>query len=140
MNEPVVTKKLMFFFAKCECEKPIIYHLVKDHDLVVNVYRAKVTPEEEGYLILDVTGTESDIERALDYIRTFNVTINPTGKGVIRDEQACTHCGHCVPHCPSKALHIPNRATRQVLYNEADCIECQACVRVCPYGACTSAF
>ena len=34
-----VTQKLMLFFPKCECEKPIIYHLVKDHNLIVNVYR-----------------------------------------------------------------------------------------------------
>ena len=53
-----VTKKLMLFFPRCECEKPIVYHLVKDYNLVVNVFRAKVTPEEEGYLVLDVTGTE----------------------------------------------------------------------------------
>ncbi len=76
-----VTKKLMLFFPKCECEKPIIYHLVKDHNLIVNVYRAKVTPEEEGYLVLDVTGTEEDIQGAMDFVKTFNVTINCTGKG-----------------------------------------------------------
>ena len=68
MSEPV-THKLMLHFPKCECEKPIIYHLVKDYDLVVNVFRAKVTPEEEGFLVLDVTGTQADIERAMDYVR-----------------------------------------------------------------------
>lgn len=135
-----ITKKLMLFFPKCECEKPIIYHLVKDYNLVVNVYRAKVTPEEEGFLVLDVTGTEGDIAKALAFVKTFNVTINYTGKGVTRDEERCTHCGQCVPHCPTAALHIPNKATREVLYNEADCIECLACIRVCPYGACASAF
>ena len=66
----IVTKKLMLFFPKCECEKPIIYHLVKDYDLIVNIFRAKVTPEEEGYLVLDVTGTDAHIERAMDYLRT----------------------------------------------------------------------
>ena len=135
-----VTKKLMLFFPRCECEKPIIYHLVKDHNLVVNVYRAKVTPEEEGYLVLDVTGTEADIERAMAFVRTFNVSINTTGKGVIRDEEACTHCGYCVPYCPTGALHIADSATREVGYSEAECIECLACISVCPFGACASAF
>jgi len=135
-----VTKKLMLFFPRCECEKPIIYHLVKDHNLVVNVYRAKVTPEEEGYLVLDVTGTEADIQRGMDFVKTFNVTINTTGKGVTRDEERCTHCGHCVPHCPTEALHIGDPATREVIYDEAKCIECLACLRVCPFGACASAF
>jgi ferredoxin len=129
-----VTKKLMLFFPRCECEKPIIYHLVKDYNLVVNIYRAKVTPEEEGYLVLDVTGTEEDIERAMAFVKTFDVAINYTGKGVT------THCGHCITHCPTGALHIADRATREVAYSEADCIECLACIRACPFGACASAF
>ncbi|MBE0537909.1 MAG: 4Fe-4S binding protein [Phycisphaerae bacterium] len=135
-----VTQKLMLFFPRCECEKPIIYHLVKDYDLIVNVYRAKVTPEEEGYLVLDVTGAETDIARAIAFVRTFNVTVNTTGKGVIRDDHRCTHCGACVGHCPTGALHIKDPATRQVVYNEAECIECLKCIKVCPYNACASTF
>ncbi len=135
-----VTKKLMLFFPQCECEKPIIYHLVKDYNLVVNVYRAKVTPKEEGYLVLDVTGSAEDIQRGLDFVGTFDVTINDTGKGVTRDVDRCTHCGHCVVHCPTGSLNIDNPRTREVIYDETQCIECLACIRVCPYGACASAF
>jgi ferredoxin len=134
------TKKLMLFFPRWEFEKPILYHLVKDHNLVVNVYRAKVTPEEEGYMVLDVTGTEEDIRRGMAFVNTFDITINDTGKGVNWDKDRCTHCGQCVVHCPSEALHIADRATREVAYDEAQCIECLACIRVCPYGVCTSAF
>jgi ferredoxin len=134
------TKKLMLFFPRWEFEKPILYHLVKDHNLVVNVYRAKVTPEEEGYMVLDVTGTEEDIQRGMDFVNTFDITVNDTGKGVNWDKDRCTHCGHCIVHCPSEALHIADRATREVAYNEAHCIECLACIRVCPYGVCASAF
>jgi len=135
-----ITQKLMLFFPKCECEKPIIYHLVKDHNLIVNVYRAKVTPEEEGYLVLDVTGTEADIQKAMEFVRTFDVSINYTGKGVTWEQERCTHCGHCITHCPTEALHIPDRATREVVYSESKCIECLACIRVCPFDACASAF
>lgn len=135
-----VTRKLMLYFPKCECEKPIIYHLVKDHDLVVNIFRAKVTPEEEGYLVLDVTGTEKQIQAGIDFVKTFNVTVNFSGKGVTRDGDCCTHCGYCVPYCPTDALTITNDGSREVVYNEDECIECLACVRVCPFGACTSAF
>ncbi len=139
MSEPI-TRKLMLFFPTCECEKPIIYHLVKDYDLVVNVFRAKVTPKEEGYLVLDVTGAEADIDRAMDYLRTFNIRINDTGKGVTWDADRCCHCGHCVPFCPTGALSIPDPATREVTFDEDACIECLACLRVCPFGACVSTF
>jgi len=135
-----ITRKLMLWFPKCECEKPIIYHLVRDHNLVVNVFRAKVTPEEEGYLALDVTGTQADIDGAMEFIRTFNVTVNLAGKGLTWNEDNCTGCGACVPHCPTSALHIPDRDTMAVAFDAEKCIECLACIRVCPYGACTSAF
>jgi len=135
-----VTRKLMLAFPKCECEQPIIYHLVRDYDLMVNVFRAKVTPEEEGYLVLDVTGTEENIDRALEYVKTFNVSINFTGKGLVWDDQRCTSCGSCLTHCPTSALHVPDRTTMAVGFEETKCIECLACIRVCPYGVCTSAF
>jgi len=135
-----VTQKLMLFFPTCECEKPIIYHLVKDYNLIVNVFRAKVTPEEEGYLVLDVTGTPEDIDRATAFVKTFNVTINESGKGLTWDAERCTHCGHCITHCPTDALYIADEATREVAFDEEKCIECMACIRVCPYGACASAF
>ena len=134
------TKKLRLSFPRWESEKPIIYHLVKDHNLVVNVYRAQITPEAEGHLVLDMTGTKEDIERGMDFVRTFDVTINETGKGVMRDAESCTHCGHCVVHCPTGALYISDPGTREVGYDETNCIECLACIRVCPYGACSSAF
>ena len=135
-----LTKKLMLFFPRWESETPIIYHLVKDYNLVVNVYRARITPEEEGYLVLDVTGTQDEIRQGLEFVNTFDVTVNDTDKGVTRDNDRCTHCGHCVAHCPTGALRIGNETTREVVYKEADCIECLACIRVCPFAACTSAF
>ncbi len=140
MSETATKKKLMLFFPRWENEKPIFYHLVKDYNLVVNVFRARVTPEEKGYMVLDVTGTDDDIQRAIDFIKTFDVTVNETGKGVTRDSDRCTHCGHCITHCPTEALYIADMATREVGYNEADCIECLACIRVCPFAVIESAF
>ena len=99
-----------------------------------------MTPEEEGYLVLDVTGAQDDIERAMEFIKTFNVVINDAGKGVTWDADACTGCGHCVVHCPTQSLHVADRTTMEVAFDEEKCIECLACIRVCPYDVCASAF
>ena len=134
------TKKFLFWFPKSETEKPIVYHLVKDHNLIINIFRAKVTPEEEGYLVLDVTGKEEDIQRGLDYVKTFNVSINDGGRGLRWDSNRCTHCGNCITHCPTEALHIPDRKTMKVGFKEELCIECLSCVENCVFSACTSMF
>jgi ferredoxin len=140
MAEATLTKKYFLYFPKCETEKPIVYHLVKDHNLMVNIFRAKVTPEEEGYLVLDLTGTERDIERGLDFVRTFKVSVNEQSIGLRWDAAACTHCGNCLPHCPTKALDFKDRSTREVAFDAAKCIECLSCIANCPFSACASVF
>jgi ferredoxin len=134
------TKRLLLFFPKSETEKPIVYHLVKDFDLVINIFRAKVTPDEYGYLVLDVTGTEENIERGMRFVETFNVRIDGANKGVQWERVACTDCGACLPHCPTKALHVADPATRRIAFAGELCIECLSCIGNCPYGACSSLF
>ena len=136
----MTTKKYLLYFKKSETEKPIVYHLVKDYNLIINIFRAKVTPEEEGYLVLDVAGDEKDINRGMDYVRTFGVTINEGRHGLRWDEVRCTHCGACVPHCPTDALYIPDRKTMKIVFKEEDCVECLSCIKECVFGACTALF
>ncbi len=140
MPAETVTKKLLLSFPRCETEKPIVYHLVKDYDLVVNIFRAKVTPEEEGYLVLDITGQEGNIARAMEYIRTFNVTIDEATKGIRWDEEICVQCGNCLTHCPTNAIYIKSRQTMDISFDGSKCVECLNCVENCPYGACSPLF
>lgn len=136
----MITKKIYLYFPKSETEKPIVYQLVKDFDLIVNIFRAKVTPEEEGYLSLEVTGTQENIDRAYAFLGGFDVVIHAGNKSIRWDESRCVHCGACVVHCPTQALYIADRDTRTIAFCEENCVECLACLAACPYGACSSAF
>ncbi|MFC1815287.1 NIL domain-containing protein [Thermodesulfobacteriota bacterium] len=136
----MITKKLLLYFPECETEKPIVYRLVKDYNLMINIFRAKVTPDEEGYLVLDVTGSEEDIEKGLDYVKTFDVEINETQRGVRWDQEKCTFCGNCIPHCPTTALHFKDRRSMEVNFDSSQCIECLNCIENCPFEACSSLF
>ena len=135
-----MTRRLLLYFPKSETKTPIVYHLVRDYGLIINIFRAKVTPEEYGYLVLDVTGEEPDIERGMEFVRGFNVRIDESDRGLRWDAEACTHCGVCIPHCPTKALHVADPLTRRVEFDGKLCIECLACVTNCPYAACASIF
>jgi ferredoxin len=136
----MTTKRVMFSFPKSETEKPIVYNLVKNYNLVINIFRAKVTPEEYGYLVLDLSGSEQDIRRGIEYVQTFKVDVDEAGVGVRWDVQKCTHCGNCLPHCPTKALRFSDAASRTVAFYPGDCVECLSCLQNCPFGACSSLF
>ena len=128
------------YFPECETESPIVYRLVKDYDLIINIYRAKVTPEEEGYLVLDITGSQTNISRAISWLESLQIKVNETDKGVKWDKNRCVQCGTCVPHCPTEALSIPDRQTMEIQFNSDECIECLSCIKVCPFDAVKSIF
>ena len=134
------TQKLLLNFPSKETEKPILYHMVKDYNLIINIFRAQVTPEEEGFIVLEVTGEDKDIEASIGFITKHNVSVNRTGKGLQRDRDKCVSCGNCLSHCPTKALYIADTRTHEVDFNEKLCIECLNCVKNCPYNACYSLF
>ncbi len=136
----MATRRILLGFPPGETEKPIVSHLVKDYDLEINIFRAKVTPEEHGYLVLDVSGSEDGIRRGMEWVRTCNVSVNESTVGVAWSAERCTHCGNCVPHCPTKALRIADQRSRTVSFSAGDCVECLACLTNCPYGACSSLF
>ena len=133
-------KRLDLTFPPRQSLKPVVYHLVKDYDLLVNIYRAKVTPEEDGYLVLDVTGSAANIERAVGWVTTFNVRVDDANKGVLLDADLCTSCGNCLTHCPTDALSVRDRSTMKVVFDSGLCIECLSCIPVCPFGALRATF
>ena len=136
----MITKKVYLYFPKSETEKPIVCQLIRKFDLDINIFRAKVTPEEEGYLSLEITGTPDHIEQAYDYLNEFDVLIHAGNKGLHWDSESCTHCGNCLVHCPTSALAFADRKTRTVTFVEEKCIECLSCITNCPFGVCSSAF
>ena len=136
----MISQKVFLYFPKSETDKPIVHQLIKEYNLLVNIYRAKVTPEEEGYLSLEITGTEEDMEHAYAYLNKFDVEIHAGNVGLLWDSKKCAHCGNCLAHCPTGALHYVDRDSRTVAFNEDKCVECLACLSNCPFAACSSAF
>ena len=134
------TQKVFLYFPECQTDTPVVYHLVKDYDLKVNIFRAKVNANEEGYLVLDLAGDKEKIDSAIDYIRTMNVEVRTNQKGLYWDESRCTGCSNCLPHCPTNALYMKDRITMEIAFDSNKCVECLSCIDNCPFGACSSLF
>jgi len=112
-------------------DEPIIYRLVKDHNLVLNILKASVTPKEEGLLVLELSGAQKDYDKGIRYLTEAGVRIQSLGQDVIRNEARCTHCGACVVICPTGALTL-EPTTRLVDFYPDKCTACELCVLACP--------
>jgi ferredoxin len=127
----MISKRIVLTFPHKLLDQPVVYKLVKDYNLIFNILQAKVTPKEEGLLVLELTGKESDYDKGIKYLMDLGVKIQPLSKDVTRDEERCTHCGACIVICPTSALSL-DKKTRKVIFDSEKCIACELCVKPCP--------
>ena len=128
-----MTKKTVHLrFPPQHAQEPLIYKLVKDFDLVVNLLRARIEPNETGHAIIEISGSRSNINRALEFMRKSGVRTANLSSEIRRHDSRCTHCGACIAICPSGALAI-DRDTDMVVFYRDKCVACQGCILACPF-------
>lgn len=127
----MVSKRIVLTFPHDLVDQPITYRLVKEHDLSFNILQAKITPQEEGVMVLELKGTKEHYAAGIRYLTGIGVKVTPLGQEVTRDEDRCTHCGACLAVCPTAALAMDPK-TRKVIFDPEKCIACELCVRACP--------
>lgn len=125
-------KKLVLIFPSELTETPITYHLVKDFDLAVNILKAKITPGEEGKLVIELSnGSTENIEAGITYLKEQGVIVEPVSKEIVLNDTECIHCGSCTAVCQPNALTI-SEPDWQLKFDKEQCIVCEQCVKACP--------
>ncbi len=127
-------KKVLLKFPQNGVSKPFTYRLIKDYDLIVNIFKARVTPEETGELWIELEGSDDRIKKGLDYLKKERIEIIPLEKQIERNRETCTDCGACVSLCPSYAITM-DRKKWEVNFDKKKCIACELCVDACPVKA-----
>lgn len=127
----MVSKRIVLHFPHRLVDQPIVYKLVKEYDLQFNILKASVTPQEEGLMVLELSGKRESFDKAVEYLQSCGVRIQSLSQDIIRNETKCTNCGVCVPICPTEAL-VVDPATRKVTFHNKKCIACELCVPICP--------
>jgi L-aspartate semialdehyde sulfurtransferase ferredoxin len=127
-------RKLLLSFPTNLIDKPITYHLVRDYDLEVNILRARITPKEEGRLIVELSGEKEKVKAGEKYLKSVGVTVKPLGLDIAHYEERCTHCTACSGVCRSGAITV-RRKDMKLVFEKEKCIACELCVTVCPYKA-----
>lgn len=128
------TVKASLYFPPDMTKKPFMTHLVKDFDLTVNILQAEIMPGKRGKTVLDLTGEEENLERALRYLSENDISVHIFTTSIIHNSDKCVDCGACVAVCPSMALSIGGPDWKLSFHNE-ECVRCRQCVAACPLGA-----
>ena len=75
-------KRVKFTFPQQMITEPIIYRLGRKFEVVTNIRRADVR-EDMGWVILELEGDEDEIARALEWVTSAGVRIDPVSGDVV---------------------------------------------------------
>ncbi len=75
-------QRVKFNFPTDKVKEPIIYLLGRQFDIVTNIRRADVR-EDMGWVVLELDGDDSEIERGLEWVINTGVRVDPVAGDVI---------------------------------------------------------
>ena len=127
-------RRVVLSFPPHMIDQAVTYKLIKDFDLMINILRARITPKEQGRLVIEITGRKPELDAGINYLKEVGVEIQSLAQDVKWDENRCVHCTACVSICPTKALEL-DRTSMEVSFKRDKCIACELCLPVCPYQA-----
>ncbi len=134
MANKKIKKNVLLIFSKDIMYNPVIYKLAADFRIVFNVLEAKIYPKQEGRLILQLEGTEEQLDEGIKYLKDQKVKVEILAEKIKRDNESCVHCGACLAVCRSDALQYDNE-TKMIVFHSEHCIACGLCEMVCPVKA-----
>ena len=126
-----ISKKLVLKFPKHLIDRPIVYRLVKDYNLMINILKASIQPDAEGIMVLELSGKKNDFDNGIHFLKKLGIEVQPLSKDIKFDEKVCYHCGVCIPICPVGALKM-DKETHLVSFDKSKCIACELCIKICP--------
>jgi Fe-S-cluster-containing hydrogenase component 2 len=126
--------KLVLTFPPRVIRDPVMYRLVKDFDLVINIVSASISADEAGHMVVELTGDTPNLNAGLGYLDAIGVAHQPLSREVLWREERCVHCTACVTACPTEALAVDRREMR-VTFDGEKCIGCELCMTICSYNA-----
>lgn len=127
-------KRVTLSFPKRTVQMPVTYRLAKDFNVAANIIRAQVAPNQVGKLVVELQGDIDEIDAAIEWMRSQQITVSLASKEILIDEEACVDCGLCTGICPTEALSL-DPDTFELQFTRSRCILCEQCIPTCPVEA-----
>ena len=75
-------KQVTLIFPQHLIKEPVIYMMSKEHDVIPNIRRAKVT-ESVGEVTLELEGSEDSLKKAVAFLEKKGVKVEPVVGDVV---------------------------------------------------------
>ncbi|MBI4337570.1 MAG: NIL domain-containing protein [Chloroflexi bacterium] len=76
------SRRIKLTFPARLIKDPVIWQLGQKFPVVTNIRRADVR-EDYGWVVLELTGEEPEIERGLEWVRSMGVRVDPVSGDVV---------------------------------------------------------
>lgn len=75
-------QRIKFTFPPDLVNQPVIYNMGKAFHVITNIRRANVT-RDRGWMILEITGQDEEIEKAIAWAKDQGVRVDPIEGDVV---------------------------------------------------------
>jgi len=75
-------QRVRFTFLDRLIKEPVVYQMGRDFGVVTNIRRADIQ-EGIGWVLLELEGEDDEIERALKWVRSLGVRVDPAVSDVV---------------------------------------------------------
>jgi len=126
--------KVLLKFPVDEASKPVAWVFATEYGLKFSILHADIRAGRGGRIIMDLSGEEENIARAMEYARSENIEVKVLSRMVLWEDGVCVHCGACTAVCTAKALSL-DPVTAELKFDNEKCVACEMCTHACPTGA-----
>lgn len=127
-------KRVTLNFPRRAIQMPVTYRLAKEFNVAANIIRAQVAPNQVGTLVVELAGDIDQLDAAIEWMRSQNITVSQTIAEIVIDQDTCVDCGLCTGVCPTEALTLDPQTFR-LTFTRSRCIVCEQCIPTCPVQA-----
>ncbi len=127
-------KRVNLTFPKRTISIPVTYRLARDFNVAASIIRAQVAPNQEGKMVLEISGDIDQLEAAVEWMRSQDIQVALDSREIMIDENLCVDCGLCTGVCPTGALSLQPETFR-LTFGRSRCVVCEQCIPACPFDA-----
>ena len=78
----MASKHLRLTFPESQVAQPVIYHMIKDFNVIPSIRRASIE-NHFGWMIIELSGQPADLDAAITYLKGLGVDVDLAESDII---------------------------------------------------------